>query len=205
MKPMERILDVINERWKEAVVALLVLSFPFTAFYACKIAVIGCVKIEEVRDKLGCHDKYYQSFDELDTYSGDVRSAAERLEANYGLILPESAELIYARDHGFWNSSETFFMFRLCPREIEGYREGMDENDVLGLITNDKYARINGFEVEINAKTVERETLPGTPMYGGTNYEFRFMRKGDIRFMCDLYCTEADPNEMIFALAYKWG
>lgn len=205
----KRMLGLIKVKWKAAVIALLLLFSPLISFYACKLSVMGCVKLEESRDARGFYDEYYCSFDELagglcdNRY--DDRSIAWRIEEKYGLILPDEAELIYARSHSYWQSSETFFVFRLCPREIAGYSSGMNELDVIKLITNNKYRYEYSGAVSLCAESIEEETLQRAPKYDGDDHEFIFCCSANIRFSCGLYCTRADPDEMIFALSYIRG
>ncbi|MBR5948967.1 MAG: hypothetical protein IKZ82_10055 [Clostridia bacterium] len=139
MELLKRILDFIKEWWRSALVALLVLTFPLTSCYACGLAFAACIKIEEEREARGAYDEVHHSFDEMFKSRYSHMTIADCLRSYYGLSLPESAEFIYGRKHSFWRSSETFFMFRLRPRDIEGYSEGMTARQIMRLIADESF------------------------------------------------------------------
>lgn len=139
MKASERFGEAMKKLLGALLFAAIVLSVPLVPLGLIfgYFTVASCVY--DSREARGLNDHTYSSFDEYFEERYAHQSIAFRLEHDYGLTLPESAEFLYGRKHSYLRGSEYFFMFRIVPRELPGYSEGLEADSLMRMIADDDY------------------------------------------------------------------
>lgn len=139
MKASERFGEAMKKLLGALLFAAIVLSVPLVPLGLIfgYFTVASCVY--DSREARGLNDHTYSSFDEYFEERYAHQSIAFRLQRDYGLTLPENAEFLYGRKHSYLRGSEYFFMFRIVPRELPGYSEGMEACSIMRMIADEEY------------------------------------------------------------------